>query len=71
MRYPNTKGIATTINPVWIPALGDAATPTSYRFVDLSATPGQGYVYRIQGITRDGLTSLSDPISFVPNPVPR
>jgi len=71
LRYRNTKGIATTINPVWIPALGDAATPTSYRFVDLSATPGQGYVYRIQGITRDGLTSLSDPISFVPNPAPR
>jgi hypothetical protein len=71
LRYRSTESMATTVNPVWIPALGDAAIPTSYRYIDLSATPGQGYVYRIQGITRDGLTSLSDPISFVPTPAPR
>jgi hypothetical protein len=71
LRYRNADGPETTINPVWIPALGDAEVPTSYRYVDLSATPDQSYVYRIQGITRDGLTSLSEPISFVPTPEPR
>jgi len=48
-----------TVNPVWIPALGDASTATSYRFLDAGAEPGVGYLYTIEGITKDGLTSRS------------
>jgi len=57
-----------TVNPIWIPALGDPARSTGYRFLDHSAEPGVSYIYRIEGITRDGLTSLSDPFIVAPAP---
>ena len=51
------------VNPVWVPAVGDSATPISYLFIDLSAEAGAPYRYRLEGITSEGLVSLSDPVS--------
>ena len=48
------------VNPIWIPALGDGSGTTTYRFFDSTAAAGAFYVYRIEGITATGLTSLSD-----------
>jgi hypothetical protein len=50
------------VNPIWVPAVGDVATPISYMFIDLSADPGVPYRYRVEGITTDGLTSRSEPV---------
>ena len=55
------------VNPVWVPAVGDTATPISYIFIDLSAEPGVPYRYRVEGITAEGLTSMSDPVSVDSN----
>ncbi len=52
----------TVVNPVWIPALGDLSTQTSYHFIDRSAGPGISYSYRIQAITTSGLSSHSAPV---------
>jgi hypothetical protein len=54
--------VALIVNPVWIPGLGDPTTPTAYRFNDESIEPGVSYLYRLQGITSDGLTTLSAPV---------
>ncbi|MCP3980286.1 MAG: hypothetical protein GY716_13360 [bacterium] len=64
LRYRDPAGPATTINPIWIPALGDLAQPTAYHFLDETAETGVSYTYRIQGITRDGLAGLSEPVSL-------
>ena len=62
LRAREDGGIEQVVNPVWIPALGEANEPTYYRFADrVAAEPGV-YEYRIQAITTDGLTSLSDPV---------
>jgi hypothetical protein len=61
LRFRENGGSPLAITPVWIPALGDLTNSTSYRFLDRTAESGVPYLYRIQGITRDGLTSLSDP----------
>jgi hypothetical protein len=50
------------VNPIWVPAVGDAATPISYMFIDLSAEPGVPYRYHVEGITTEGLTSRSEPV---------
>ena len=50
------------VNPVWVPALGDLETPTTYFFLDTSSEGGTSYVYRVQGVTADGLTSVSEPV---------
>jgi hypothetical protein len=50
------------VNPIWVPAVGDATTPISYMFIDLSAEPGVPYRYRVEGITTEGLTSRSEPV---------
>lgn len=55
-----------TLNPVWIPALGSRFRPTAYRFVDLTAEADVGYLYRLQGITSNGLTHLSEPVTVPP-----
>jgi hypothetical protein len=50
------------INPVWIPALGEGRSRTSYQFLDPEAEPGTSYVYRIRAVTLDGLATLSEPL---------
>lgn len=62
LRTPERGGSAVAVNPVWVPALGERAASTAYHFLDSTAEPGVSYVYRIQGITRRGLTRLSDPV---------
>ncbi len=62
LRIREDGGSEVVANPVWIPALGDRARPTSYHFLDRDVDPGASYIYRIQGITSDGLTSTSDPV---------
>jgi hypothetical protein len=64
LRVPEDGGSEEVVNPVWIPALGDLGTETSYQYIDRAAEPGRAYLYRIQGITRDGLSSLSEPVIF-------
>lgn len=61
LRFREGRVRPRAINPVWIPALGDSSRVTSYHFTDPSANPEVAYTYRIQGITADGLTSLSGP----------
>ena len=55
------RGSEVVVNPVWIPALGDRARSTSYHFLDGDADPGATYIYRVQGIPSDGLTSTPAP----------
>ncbi len=62
LRHEEGSSTETRINPVWVPALGDEATPGSYRFVDTTAAPGIPYSYRIEGITETGLASASDAV---------
>jgi len=62
LRVREDGGSEVVANPVWIPALGDRARPTSYHFLDRDVDPGASYIYRVQGITMDGLTSTSDPV---------
>jgi hypothetical protein len=62
LRVREGGGSEVVANPVWIPALGDEARPTSYHFLDRDVVPGASYLYRVQGITSDGLTSTSDPV---------
>ena len=44
--------------------MGGRTTATSYRFQDRSAKPGVSYVYTIEAVTTDGLTSRSEPITI-------
>ncbi len=62
LRYPDGGGSPVRVNPVWIPAVGGESELTSYQFLDTGADPGRTHVYRIQGITLEGLPSLSDPV---------
>jgi len=52
------------LNPVWIPAVGEEGRVTAYFFLDTTAERGANYRYQVQGITTDGLTSLSEPLDF-------
>jgi hypothetical protein len=54
-------GATVTINPVLVPALGDLLSATAYHYLDTTAEPGVSYVYRVQGVTRLGLTRQSEP----------
>ena len=54
------------INPVWVPAVGDRSAPMSYQFLDVTAAPDGRYLYRLEGITHEGLTSVSDAVAPVP-----
>jgi len=62
LRVREAGGSVVTTNPIWVPALGDPATSTTYLFLDRSTAPGVDYIYRIEAITRQGLTSLSEPV---------
>lgn len=64
LREREDGGRSVTVNPVWIPALGDEVLPTSYHFLDRSAVEGVVYRYRVEGITTDGLTSRSEPVTL-------
>jgi hypothetical protein len=64
LRVLEDGGSPSVVNPVWIPAMGDSTTPTAYRYLDRSTEPGVAYVYRIVGITSDGLTSSSEPLTI-------
>jgi len=55
------------VNPVWVPALGIPGDETSYRFVDPTARPDAEYTYRVQGITRTGLSAYSDTVAVTPS----
>jgi len=70
LRYRD-GGRPVIVTPVWIPALGDPTTSTAYHFLDRGAEPGASYVYRVQGITADGLTSLSEKLPISRPPLPR
>ncbi len=62
----STEGNETSesrINPIMVPAVGDPGTPASYQFLDESARPGVSYTYRIEAVTSDGLSSVSEPVS--------
>jgi hypothetical protein len=50
------------INPIWVPPLGDAATPAAYQFLDTTVAPGNRYVYRIEAVTPEGLSDFSEPV---------
>lgn len=65
VRTPVAGGISRTINPVWVPAIGDLGTATAYQFLDGTAEPGRAYRYRIEGITLEGLNSRSAPVTVV------
>lgn len=64
LRVREEGGSEVVVNPVWIPGLGDASNATAYQYLDRGADPDTSYVYRIQGITRLGLTALSDPVTL-------
>jgi len=59
------------INPIWVPPLGDAVTAATYRFLDTTAEPGVRYLYRIEAVTPEGLSSFSDLVASGPaSPAP-
>lgn len=68
LRVDLESGDATKINPVWIPAVGGPTQATSYQFLDRGADPRRAYVYRVEGVTVDGLSSLSYPIDLSDRP---
>lgn len=68
LRTPADGGVTTKVNPVWVPAIGDPSTGAGYRFLDPTATPGATYLYRVVGLTVDGLTASTEPVRFT---VPR
>jgi len=54
------------VNPVWIPAVGDATAPAAYSFFDAGAAPGIRYRYRVEAVTPEGLASRSEAVSLSP-----
>ena len=66
-RRPLDGGRFETVNPIRIPALGAGTEPTAYRFLDPSAESDDGYLYRIEGITRTGMTRRSSPVFLPPD----
>jgi hypothetical protein len=61
LRTRDDGGAEIVVNPVWVPALGALDERTSYQFEDRGVEAGVTYIYRVQAITVDGLTSLSEP----------
>lgn len=68
LRSREENGRPARVNPVWIPAVGDASVPASYSFVDEDAQPGVAYRYRVEAVTTEGLTSRSDAVALSPAP---
>lgn len=62
LRVRENGGAEVVVNPVWIPALGNLDERTSYQIEDRGVEAGVTYIYRVQAITVDGLTSLSEPV---------
>jgi hypothetical protein len=68
LRSRSPEGRGDRVNPIWIPALGDPDNPASYQFLDSTAEKGNHYYYRIEGVTLEGLRSLSDPVALTLSP---
>ena len=68
LRTREDSGETVRINPVWVPALGDKITAVSYQFLDATAAPGVSYLYQVEGITIQGLSSLSEPVAITDPP---
>jgi hypothetical protein len=68
LRSRGENGGSSRVNPVWIPAVGDASSPAAYSFFDASAEAGVAYRYRIEAVTPEGLTSRSDAVALSPAP---
>ncbi len=69
LRVPEAGGQPVRINPIWVPAIGDLSSATSYQYMDSTAETGLNYVYHLEGITRDGLASRSGTVaSAIPSP---
>jgi hypothetical protein len=62
LRVRDDGGTEVVVNPVWIPALGELDERTSYQYLDRQVEAGVTYIYRVQAITVDGLTSFSEPV---------
>jgi len=62
LRRREDGGPETVVTEVRVPALGDESHPTAYHYLDRSAEPGVRYVYRVRGVTPDGLVSSSRPL---------
>jgi hypothetical protein len=62
MRSREDTGEIVRVNPVWVPAVGDASTAITYQFLDATAESGVAYVYWIEGITIEGLPSPSESV---------
>ena len=60
LRRREGTGSEVRINPIWVPALGDSATPAAYQFLDATAEPDVRYLYRIEAVTPEGLSAFSD-----------
>jgi hypothetical protein len=71
MREDRTTASGRPLNPVWIPALGESGGSVSYHYLDRSAEPGVSYIYQVQGVTVEGLSSLSEGVTIRQNPTPR
>ena len=56
LRVLESGGGPVRINPIRVPAIGDPASATSYQYMDRNAEPGRTYIYRLEGITGDGLS---------------
>lgn len=56
-------GVEMRVNPVWIPAIGDAGTAAAYQYHDADVEPGVAYVYRIEAVTEEGLAASSGPVT--------
>lgn len=68
LRSRSDRPEASRVNPVWIPAVGDAGGPAAYSFFDAGTEPGVPYRYRIEAITLDGLASRSEAAVLAPLP---
>ena len=67
LRAREAGGQTVTVNNLWVPALGNENDATGYFFLDPTAKAGVAYRYRIQGITSQGMTSTSRPVSVRPS----
>ena len=68
LRSRGEGGRATRVNPVWIPAVGDARAAAAYSFLDVGLEPGVDYRYRVEAVTPEGLSSRSDEVRISPAP---
>lgn len=60
LRQRSDGGPVVAVNAVPIPALGETDAPTSYLFLDVDAESSVDYEYRIEAVTRSGLTLTTE-----------